>query len=120
MMARPAWRFAYRLALALGQPNVRTMLSGLTGRELLEWEAFDRIEPFGEERADLRTGILASTLCNLRGRKGRRSQPQDFMPRFGGEPSRRRATTPAAMRAIMTALTAAHNAQAGRTDGDNR
>jgi hypothetical protein len=45
------------------------------------------MEPFGEERADLRAGIIASAVCNsaTHGRGG--FKPSDFMPTFG-EPKR--------------------------------
>ena len=45
-----------------------------------EWRAFYALDPFGEERADLRMGVLASVLSNLfRGKRGRRKAPADFM-----------------------------------------
>ena len=53
----------------------------LSDAELHEWMAFYRLEPFGEERADLRAGIVASTVYNVnRGKKGRVLKPTDFMP----------------------------------------
>jgi hypothetical protein len=56
----------------------------MTSREFSEWMAYFALEPFGEERADLRMGILASVMANLWGkRKGHPWRPQDFMPRFG-------------------------------------
>lgn len=43
--------------------------------------AFDRISPFGDERADLRTGILASLTANIHRKKGAAAfTPADFMP----------------------------------------
>lgn len=47
--------------------------------------AYYELEPFGEERADLRSGIVASTVANAhRDPKRRRKpfRPLDFMPRF--------------------------------------
>ena len=45
--------------------------------------AYEHIEPFGETRADLRTGIVASILANVNRKKGARaSKPKDFMPEF--------------------------------------
>jgi hypothetical protein len=40
------------------------------------------MEPWGEERADLRAGIVAATIANLFRRKGRTLKPRDFMPKF--------------------------------------
>jgi hypothetical protein len=55
----------------------------MTSKEFSEWMAYFAIEPFGEDRADLRMGILASVMANLWGkRKGRAWRPQDFIPRF--------------------------------------
>lgn len=75
-------------------------------RELSEWMAYEQIEPFGEQRADLRAAIIAATVANaLRGRKSRRRwKPADFMPVF----ARKRTATPdellAKARAINMAL----------------
>lgn len=45
--------------------------------------AYAEIEPFGEERADLRAGIVASTIANVnRGKNKRAYKAQAFMPRF--------------------------------------
>jgi hypothetical protein len=47
--------------------------------------AYFSIDPFGEERSDLRAGIVASTIANAnRDSKQRRRPytPQDFMPDF--------------------------------------
>jgi hypothetical protein len=45
--------------------------------------AFYSLEPWGEQRGDLRTGILASVVANMFRKKGRRAlQPRDFMPKF--------------------------------------
>lgn len=51
--------------------------------ELIEWMAYERIEPFGEERADVRSAINTATLVNVnRGRGQRAVSPSDVMPRF--------------------------------------
>jgi len=45
-----------------------------------------QLEPFGEERADLRAGIIAATIANTaRDPKKRRKPfgPDEFMPQFG-------------------------------------
>jgi hypothetical protein len=58
------------------------MLEELTPRQLEEWRVYaELIEPIGEERADLRMGILAAVTANLwRGKRGRKAKPLDFMP----------------------------------------
>lgn len=54
----------------------------MTSAELTAWIAYDNLEPFGESRADLRMGILASTTYNVNRGKGRAMHPVDFMPNF--------------------------------------
>ena len=58
----------------------------MTAEQLAEWEAYFELEPWGEDRADLRGGILAAVTANaFRSGKGRPFKPADFMPRFDGE-----------------------------------
>ena len=57
------------------------LLQELTSAELTEYMAFDRIEPFGEPRADLRAGIVASAVVNHSMSPPKTaSRPVDFMP----------------------------------------
>jgi len=44
--------------------TVSELLARISSAELTEWMAFDAIDPFGEQRADLRTGILAAVTAN--------------------------------------------------------
>jgi hypothetical protein len=80
-MARPARRFALRLALALGQPDVDAMLGGLSAAQLHEWMAFYRLEPWGFWEENKRTAVLASTTANTSGNVKRLVAPADFMPK---------------------------------------
>lgn len=42
--------------------------------------AYFQVEPFGEERADLRAGVIASILVNINRRRGATvSKPSDFI-----------------------------------------
>ena len=57
------------------------MLTNMGAYTLAEWMAYYEAEPWGEDRADLRAGIIASTLANIhRGRDGHVFTPVDFMP----------------------------------------
>ena len=61
------------------------LLRGMSSAEMAEWMAYAMIEPFGESRADLRMGIIASLLANIhRDPKKRRQayKPEDFIPQF--------------------------------------
>lgn len=65
---------------------VGPMLEAIDSRELSEWIAYAELEPFGEERADLRAGIIASTNVNLWRSKGQPACRADaFMPKFDRE-----------------------------------
>lgn len=60
------------------------MLSEMSSAQLAEWMAYEQIEPWGESRADLRLGIMASTVANIfRGKDKKRAYKlTDFMPSF--------------------------------------
>lgn len=60
--------------------TVQELGERMNSQELSEWLAFDRISPIGDERADLRAGIVASTIANCNRTKGDPFKPQDFMP----------------------------------------
>lgn len=50
-----------------------------------EWLALYRIDPWGEVRDDLRSGIVASVIANVNRDVRRKPEPftaQDFVPRF--------------------------------------
>ena len=69
--------------MKVGRLDVDAMLSEISSHTLSEWMAYDRLEPWGEERADLRAGIIAATIANsMRGKKGKPFKPADFMPKF--------------------------------------
>ena len=55
----------------------------MSGREFVHWMAYYNMEPFGEMRADLRAGIIASTIANVnRGKRHAAFKPDQFMPEF--------------------------------------
>ena len=67
--------------------------------------AYARLEPFGEDRADLRAGIIASTVANAhRDPKKSPFKPQDFMPDYEKalDAAEERAREPAWMRTNRT------------------
>lgn len=73
---------------------------------MAEWLAYFQLEPWGEERADLRAGIVASTIANVN-RPAKRKQayaPKDFMPRFGAEPEDAETTALRLMARMRAAL----------------
>lgn len=63
--------------------TVAEMLQRISSAEITEWAAYYMLEPFGEDRADLRSGIIASTVANVnRAEKQEPYTPHDFMPKF--------------------------------------
>lgn len=62
-------------------PSPSAMLRQMRRSELGMWAALMRVDPWGEWRADLRAGTIASTLVNLKLRKGAKPYSAlDFMP----------------------------------------
>lgn len=62
------------------------LLARLSARELAEWRAFDRLEPFGDRRADVRLGIMAALFANAHRAAGAKPfTPRDFLPVFDAE-----------------------------------
>ncbi len=52
----------------------------LNGVQLAEYMAYDQIEPFGEQRADMRSASVCVTLANINRGKGKRAfKLGDFM-----------------------------------------
>ena len=52
-------------------------------REFLEWQIFERIEPFGEHRADLRAAMNACVMANAwKGKGAKTFTIDDFMLTF--------------------------------------
>ena len=67
----------------MGRADVDGLLAELSSTQIAEWMAYFRLEPSGERRADLRAGIIASTVANAhRAKDSRPYKPQDFMPDF--------------------------------------
>ena len=76
--------------------------------------AFYQIEPFGEERADLRAAVVAAVIANAN--RDPKQHPQaftveDFMPKFDAEP--RPAQTPEEQIAILKMIGAAQEQRRG-------
>ena len=62
--------------------SMRRVLRELDAEEFGWWAAMYRRDPWGEDRADLRHGILCSLVANALSSKGR-FKPADFIPKFG-------------------------------------
>ena len=63
----------------------------MTSGQFTEWQAYFAEDPWGEERADLRSGILASLFAEAHRDAAKRPEPfrpVDFMPYHRREPER--------------------------------
>jgi len=67
------------------------MLERVSSRTLGEWRAFAQLEPFGDQRADLRMGQLTAIVANAMRAKG--SKAYDWTDFAYGNSKRKRATT---------------------------
>ena len=56
------------------------MLAEIGTSQFLHWMAMNSIDPFTEERADLRSAIVAHTQYMMHRGKGRQLKIGDFMP----------------------------------------
>jgi len=72
--------------------------------EYRSWMDFYQVEPWGDLRADLRAGIIASTFVRLMGAKGARPKPLDFMPIVAAQQQRKRARDGGAASELRAAL----------------
>lgn len=64
--------------------TVRELLARIDSRELSEWGAYYRLEPWGTEVDDYRSGVVASTIANVNRDPKQRRQPfvpEDFVPK---------------------------------------
>ena len=78
----------------------------ISSREFAEWIAFNQIEPFGPDRADIGHAIVASTVANsAKGKKGKTYRISDFLPRFSPKP----AMSESALKGVVGALKKAWN-----------
>ena len=60
------------------------MLELISYEQFLEWRAFDELDPFGEERMDIRIADIVTTLANVNRRQHSSAYTRDqFMLYFG-------------------------------------
>lgn len=83
--------------------------SRIDSREFAEWIAYYNVEPFGEERGDLRNGIVAAAIVNTAANRksGAPATPGDFMP---FSEARKRRMSAIELENGLTAFAQLHNA----------
>ena len=82
--------------------SVRQAQREIDSAEFIEWAAYHTSDPWGEERADLRIGILAATVVNMFSKKN--YSASDFMPDFEGERLRPQITSPKLIENMMRTM----------------
>lgn len=92
--------------------TVAELLDRMSSAEFSEWMAYYTIEPFGEERADLRQALTTSAVANTlqaQTKKPKWTKPEDFMlfqdKKPTQEPQRESAASPEHILAKFTSLT---------------
>ena len=81
--------------------DVDGMLERMSAEQFCEWRAFYTIDPWGPERADLRSGVECSVMDACHRTKGRVKRPKDYMLNFDG-PEERQQQKEQEMRAKVT------------------
>lgn len=71
--------FRFKLALQLGM-CVSELSNRMTAAEESAWVAYYRTNPFGDERADMRSAQISQLLFNTNAKKQDRKKLTDFMP----------------------------------------
>jgi len=75
---------------------------------LMEYMAMYQIEPFGEDRADIRTAYAAAVTYNVnRPRRARGLRPKDFIPNWYAP----KVQTQEHIKNVLTMFATAHNAK---------
>ena len=82
--------------------TVRELLHSMDAAELQEWVAYYELDPWTDDRADLRAGIVAATVANANSTKGK-FRPRDFMVEYGRR--HREPKTPDQLRSIAMLIT---------------
>lgn len=99
----PQRKFLFRLAGHLHM-TVEELLARTSSRELTEWAVYEEeVGPLDAGyRADVLAGIVSATIANaMKGKKGKRLKPSDFMPEWG----RPRTHSPNQMATMLKSLT---------------
>lgn len=83
------------------------MRAVMTERQIREWVAVYRVDPWGEHRADVRTGIVACTMASVHTAKGK---PRPKVIDFLAVPPKRDKQSVQEMSARMHQFANMHNA----------
>lgn len=87
------------------------MLRQMSARLFVEWQAFARLEPFGDDRADFRAAHLGRVIVKAARDPRRAYQPEEFLLRFPDDPEQTptRRQTWQEQKRLLFAIAKAHN-----------
>ena len=84
-MQEPRRRFALRLALEMGWPNVDAMLREMTAEQFDEWIAFYQLEPFGILAEDAIAAHWKAIYANAHRKRGKQAMKTEKFLLFRDE-----------------------------------
>ncbi len=85
--------------------TVAEMLSRMSSYELSEWQAFEKLEPFGSEAGYVGHAIVAKTIADVnRGKDQKPYELSDFMPRYEEEEKESQTETEMMQIAVTTTI----------------
>lgn len=94
------------------------MLDTLTADQIIEWQAYDRLDPIGSFRHDFLMALLISKITNIvnsiyckKNQPPTLTSPLDFLPDWSGEKkvAQQKKQTPAEIRDAMMSFANSHN-----------
>ena len=97
--------------------TVRELLERIGSDELTEWFAFYNLSPFGDDRGDLQSAIVASTVYNMLKGKGHSMGLSDFLPVFDEQEAPRQTTEQ--MKAVVAKFKSAMGKRKAAANGGN-
>ncbi len=62
------------------------MLDRMSDMDFVKWQIAYDLDPWGPERADLRSGMICHVIDAFTPGKGKPKPPSHYMPSFGGKP----------------------------------
>jgi hypothetical protein len=88
------------------------MLREMSWREFKDWQTFEALEPFEEQRMDYRFASVTASIINSTPRKSRRVvRPKDFLIQWGDERSSKPVQTWQEQKMIAKGIAALFNSE---------
>lgn len=89
----------------------------MSSKQFLEWRHYAELEPFDEERADIRTADIVRTLWNIARDTKKHPEPfklKDFVLQFGPPEAPKRTQDIQTQIMVLKAIAAAHRTPKGK------